>query len=180
MARINIDLHPITHITVDAIGQPGERVFYLQGRSPDQVITLLVEKFQIQTLALAIENLMVELEEKASDLAEATPEYDEDEMILEPPLDPLFRVGELSLGYDQEQDLLILIAKEVPTGLTESGDEENLSEVRFWCTRSQLWAMGRWGIELASRGRPVWPSTGEPILPPGEFSPKNNGHKTTP
>jgi uncharacterized repeat protein (TIGR03847 family) len=180
MARINIDLHPITHITVDAIGQPGERVFYLQGRSPDQVITLLVEKFQIQTLALAIENLMVELEEKASDLAEATPEYDEDEMVLEPPLDPLFRVGELSLGYDQEQDLLILIAKEVSTGLTESADEENLSEVRFWCTRSQLWAMGRWGIELASRGRPVWPSTGEPILPPGEFSPKNNGHKTTP
>jgi uncharacterized repeat protein (TIGR03847 family) len=180
MARINIDLHPITHITVDAIGQPGERVFYLQGRSPEQAITLLVEKFQIQTLALAVENLMVELEEKSPELAGASPVYDEDEMILEPPLDPLFRVGELSLGYDQEHDLLILIAKEVPTGMTESADEENLGEVRFWCTRSQLWAMGRWGIELASRGRPVWPSTGEPILPPGEFSPKNNGHKTTP
>lgn len=180
MSRINIDLHPITHITVDAIGQPGERVFYLQGRSPEQAITLLVEKFQIQTLALAVENLMVELEEKSPDIADASPVYDEEEMILEPPLDPLFRVGELSLGYDQEQDLLILIAKEVPTAMTESADEENLSEVRFWCTRSQLWAMGRWGIELASRGRPVWPSTGEPILPPGEFSPKNNGHKTTP
>jgi uncharacterized repeat protein (TIGR03847 family) len=180
MSRINIDVNPITHITVDAIGQPGERVFYLQGRSPDQVITLLVEKFQIQTLALAIENLMVELEEKAPDLAVASPKYDEDEMILEPPLDPLFRVGELSLGYEPEQDLLILIAKEVSTALSEADDEEDLSEVRFWCTRSQLWAMGRWGIELASRGRPVWPSTGEPILPPGEFSPKNNGHKTTP
>jgi uncharacterized repeat protein (TIGR03847 family) len=179
MSRIEIDINPVTHITVDAIGQPGERVFYLQGKSSNQVITLLVEKFQIQTLALAIENLMVELQEKAPDLADASPLYDEDEMILDPPLDPLFRVGELSLGYDQEHDLLILIAKEVPTGLGDVEDEE-LSEVRFWCTRSQLWAMGRWGIELASRGRPVWPSTGEPILPPGEFSPKNNGHKTTP
>lgn len=179
MSHIEIDLNPVTHITIDAIGQPGERVFYLQGKSADQVITLLVEKFQIQTLALAIENLMAELAENAPELADASPSYDEDEMILEPPLDPLFRVGELSLGYEQERDMLILIAKEVSAALTET-EEEDLSEVRFWCTRSQLWAMGRWSIELASRGRPVWPSTGEPILPPGEFSPKNNGHKTTP
>ncbi len=179
MSRISIDLNPVTHITVDAIGQPGERVFYLQGKSPDQVITLLIEKFQVQTLALAVENLMSELHEKAPHLPEASADYEEEDMILEPPLDPLFRVGELSLGYDPGQDLLILIAKEVALNMTDS-EESEPSEIRFWCTRSQLWAMSRWGIELASRGRPVWPSTGEPILPPGEFSPKNNGHKTTP
>lgn len=179
MSRISIDLNPVTHITVDAIGQPGERVFYLQGKSPNQVITLLVEKFQIQTLALAVENLMSELREKTPDITDASPDYNEEEMTLEPPLDPLYRVGELSLGYDPAQDLMILIAKEIPLDVSES-EEDSLSEVRFWCTRSQLWALGRWGIELASRGRPVWPSTGEPILPPGEFSPKNNGHKSTP
>jgi len=179
MSSINIDLKPVTHMTVDAIGQPGERVFYLQGKNADQVITLLVEKFQIQTLALAIENLMTELKSKMPDLLDASPDYDEDEMTLSPPLEPLFRVGELSLGYDPEQDFMVLIAKEIPIDLTEN-EEEPINEVRFWCTRSQLWALGRWGIELASRGRPVWPSTGEPILPPGEFSPKNNGHKTSP
>jgi len=179
MSRISMDLNPVSQITVDAIGQPGERIFYLQGRSSDQVITLLVEKFQIQTLALAIENLMSELREKTPTLPEASPDYIEEQMTLAPPLDPLFRVGELSLGYDPSQDLLILIAKEVPLDISDM-DAEALSEVRFWCTRSQLWAMARWSIELASRGRPVWPSTGEPILPPGEFSPKNNGHKTTP
>lgn len=100
-------------------------------------------------------------------------------MLLEPPLDPLFRVGELSLGYDPAQDLMVLIAREIQADDPDA-PEESLSVVRFWCTRSQLWALGRWGIELASRGRPIWPSTGEPILPPGEFSPKNNGHKTTP
>ncbi len=179
MSRINIDLNPITHITVDAIGQPGDRVFYLQGKNDRQAITLLVEKFQIQTLALAIENLMSELREKLPHISDASPNYDEEDMVLEPPLDPLFRVGELSLGYDTEQDLMILIAKEVSVDMPE-GDDDRLSEVRFWCSRSQIWSMGRWAIELASRGRPVWPSTGEPILPPGEFSPKNNGHKTTP
>lgn len=179
MSRIDIDLNPVTFITVDAIGKPGERVFYLQGKSRDQVVTLLVEKFQIQTLALAVENLMVELREKTPDLPEASPDYKEKAMTLSPPLDPLFRVGELSLGYDPEHDLMILIAKEINLDSPET-DEENQSVVRFWCTRSQLWALGRWGIELASRGRPVWPSTGEPILPPGDFSPKNNGHKTSP
>lgn len=179
MSSINIDLKPVSHVTVDAIGQPGERVFYLQGKNADQVVTLLVEKFQIQTLALAIENLMSELRSKMPDLLDASPDYDEDEMTLEFPLEPLFRVGELSLGYDPEQDFMVLIAKEIPLDLTET-EENPVSEVRFWCTRSQLWALSRWGIELASRGRPVWPSTGEPILPPGEFSPKNNGHKTSP
>lgn len=179
MPQTTIDLNPVTHITVDAIGQPGERVFYLQGKTSDQVITLLVEKFQIQTLALAIENLMSELREKTPNLPEASPDYEEEEMTLTPPLDPLYRVGELSLGYETSQDLMIIIAKKVPMEITGT-DEDEPSEVRFWCTRSQLWALGRWSIELASRGRPVWPSTGEPILPPGEFSPKNNGHKTTP
>ncbi len=32
MPHINLDLNPISHITVDAIGEPGERVFYLQGK----------------------------------------------------------------------------------------------------------------------------------------------------
>ena len=166
MSRINIDLNPITHITVDAIGQPGERVFYLQGRNATQEITLLVEKFQIQTLALAIENLMSELREKMPDLLDASPDYNEDEMLLEPPLDPLFRVGELSLGYDPAQDLMILIAKEVPVNLAEDDEtpEDSLSEIRFWCTRSQLWAMARWGIELSSRGRPVWPSDRKSVV----------------
>jgi uncharacterized repeat protein (TIGR03847 family) len=181
MAPTKIELNPTTHITFDAIGQPGERVFYLQGRNAENVVTLLVEKFQIQTLALAIENLMAELQEKLPEMLDASPNFKEEDMTLEPPLDPLFRVGELSLAYDMEKDLLILIAKEIPIGQAEEGEEEDsLSEVQFWCTRSQLWSLGRWGIELASRGRPVWPSTGEPILPPGEFSPKNNGHKTTP
>ena len=179
MSHIDIDLDPVTLLTVDAIGKPGERIFYLQGKGPNQTVTLLVEKFQVQTLALAIENLMSEIREKNPELLDASPNFLEDEMTLEPPLDPLFRVGELSLGYDTDKDLMVLIAKEIEVDDPETG-QEAASVVRFWVTRSQLWAMGRWGIELASRGRPVWPSTGEPILPPGEFSPKNNGHKTTP
>jgi len=47
MTKIDLDLNPTSFITVDAIGKPGERVFYLQGREGEQIITLLVEKIQI-------------------------------------------------------------------------------------------------------------------------------------
>ena len=72
---------------------------------------------------------MAELREKIPGILDASPTYKEEQMTLEPPLDPLFRVGELSLGYDPEQDLLILIAREIPTGFQE-GDEEEDEEKR--------------------------------------------------
>jgi hypothetical protein len=31
MAPKEIDLHPVSHITTDAIGPPGKRIFYIQG-----------------------------------------------------------------------------------------------------------------------------------------------------
>ena len=34
-------------------------------------------------------------------------------MHIHPPVDPLFRVGEIGLGYDAENDLLVLVVREV-------------------------------------------------------------------
>ena len=93
MPQMNFDMIDIEHITFDAVGEPGDRVFYLQAKNPEQVITLLVEKFQIQTLALAIENLMSELREKLPDILDASPSFNEEEMTLQPPFDPLFAWG---------------------------------------------------------------------------------------
>jgi len=53
---------------------------------------------------------MVELANKFPELPEAFPTFVEKEMRIKPPVDPIFRVGELSLGYDIEADLLVLIA----------------------------------------------------------------------
>jgi hypothetical protein len=43
-------------------------------------------------------------------LPQAAGEYIEDKMHIHPPVDPLFRVGEMGLGYDEENDFLILVA----------------------------------------------------------------------
>ena len=174
MARFELDVKPVTHITTDAIGKPGERVFYLQAATEDRVVTLLVEKIQIQSLAVGVEQFLTEVSQKYPDLPEATIDFIESRMHIEPPVDPLFRVGEMGLGYDSESDLMVLVAREA---LVEGEDNEEAGVVRFWCTRSQLRAMCHWGVELANRGRPICPQCGEPMEPEGHFCPKKNGHK---
>lgn len=174
MPGSEIDLRPTTHITTDAIGQPGKRVFYIQGWEGEHTVTLIVEKLQIQSLAVGLEQYLAEIYERFPGLEDASSEFVEEKMHIYPPVDPLFRAGELGLGYDPENDLLVLIAREL---VGDEGDSENARVVRYWCTRSQLRAMCRWGMEVASRGRPICPQCGQPEEPEGHFCPKKNGHK---
>ena len=174
MPPTQIDLDPVTHLTTDAIGKPGQRVFYIQGWQDDQIVSILVEKVQIQTLSIGVEQFFREIETRYPNLPKASSEYVESTMHILPPVDPLFRVGELSLDYDSERDKACLIAREITT--TPDTEEEG-SVVRFWCTRSQLFAMCAWGIEVANRGRSICPQCGEPMEPTGHFCPKKNGHK---
>lgn len=169
-----IELRPVNHITTDAIGQPGKRVFYIQAWQNQRTITLIVEKLQIQSLAVGVEQFLSEVREKFPHLVEASADFTEDKMRIHPPVDPLFRVGEMGLGYDVDSDLVVLVAREL---LTEDRDPEDGNVVRFWCTRAQIRALARWGIEVAARGRPVCPQCGEPMEPEGHFCPKKNGHK---
>jgi uncharacterized repeat protein (TIGR03847 family) len=174
MPAEEIDLQPVSHITTDAIGQPGKRVFYIQGWQNERTVTLIVEKIQIQSLAVGVEQFLADVQVKFPNLSEASADYTEEKMHIHPPVDPLFRVGEMGLGYDPENDLVVLAAREI---LVEGNDPEETSVVRFWCTRSQIRAMARWAVELASRGRPICPQCGEPMEPEGHFCPKKNGHK---
>jgi uncharacterized repeat protein (TIGR03847 family) len=176
MPRNEIDLNPVILITTDAIGKPGQRVFYIQARqSESQATTLILEKNQIQTLALGIEQFLAEVQQKYPDLVEASAEYDEDKMSITPPVDPLFRVGELGLAYDSDEDKIVLVAREI---LAEGLEPEEAGLVRFWCSRSQMRALASWGLDVVNRGRPICPQCSEPMDPDGHFCPKKNGHNT--
>lgn len=176
MPATEYNLKPVQRLTTGAIGPPGKRVFYLQARDADQLVTLIIEKQQVQLLAAKVEEFLAELDERLPDLPKASFEYEEEDMALEQPIDPAFRIGFLGLGYDDEDDLLVLVAREIET--SEGDDDDQISSVaRFWCTRSQLLTMCHWGIEVASRGRPICGNCGEPIDPEGHFCPKSNGHK---
>ncbi|MCJ7625419.1 MAG: DUF3090 domain-containing protein [Anaerolineaceae bacterium] len=172
MTENEIELNPVDHITTDAIGPPGQRVFYLQARQGKRIITILVEKFQVQSLALGAEKFLSDLLQSFSQLTRATFDYSDDEMQIKPPVDPIFRAGELGLSYDTERDLVILVIREI---IAEDQAEQDGMVVRLWCTRAQLRAMCSWGLEVANRGRPICPYCGEPEEPDGHFCPKKNG-----
>jgi len=79
----------------------------------------------------------------------------------------------LGLGYDADRDMVVLVAKEL---VPDSDKSETGRVVRYWCSRSQVRAMCHWGIDVASRGRPLCPQCGEPMEPGGHFCPKKNGN----
>ena len=160
---------PATVLRVNAIGSPGERTFFLQGGDADELVTLLVEKVQIQVMAVGAIRLIDDIEAGQVQGEKSHAEFDEAQMQLSLPVDPLFRVDEVALGYDQEKDLLLL-------QLTEEGTEIDRQQVMFWVTREQMRGLALWALVLANRGRP------DPLEPKktggNGFRHSNNGHKS--
>ena len=91
------------HFTVGAVGEPGQRVFYLQGRQTREVVTLKVEKGQISALADYVAGLLAKLPEAGT--------VSTDPALLEP-IEPMWAVGALGLGYDESSDRLVVVANE--------------------------------------------------------------------
>jgi uncharacterized repeat protein (TIGR03847 family) len=166
-------LDPVDHITVDAIGSPGNRVFYIEGRKDDEVISLIIEKVQLQSLIEGVDDFLEQIKEKFPDRPKLEVEFSEKEMQIQPPVDPKFRVGEMGLAFDSDRDIVNIIARE----MAFDGDEETGSIVRYGCTRQQLLALARWGAIVVERGRPICPQCLQPMEPEGHFCPKKNGHK---
>jgi uncharacterized repeat protein (TIGR03847 family) len=200
---VTIELDPVDRITADAVGEPGERTFFLQARRGDQLITLLVEKQQVQLLAASVVEILARIQQQTG---EGPPE---DTMALEEPLIPEWRAGRLSIGYEQERDLLVLEAvEELPAAEDEEDDEgaeseledvetvagddlEALAEaegeleageraarsVRFWATREQMLSLARHGAAVCAAGRPRCQLCGNPLDPEGHVCTALNGHR---
>ncbi len=168
-----IELDPADRITADAIGPPGERVFYVQARQGSKLVTIIVEKQQVQLLASSILEVLSRV-----DLETGTgPE--EEEMDLEEPVEPLWRGGRLSIGYQEERDLLLLEIEElVPEPDEGEGPIRESDHVRVWATREQMLSLSRHGNLVCERGRPACPFCGQPMDPGGHACPATNGHRT--
>ena len=174
------ELDPVTRLTADAVGEPGQRTFYLQAADArgDQV-TLLVEKEQVRRLAENLETWLPELAAgRPEDPVEAAA-AEAAELALAEPLEPDFRVGQLSLSYDAERDRVLVVATELQV---EDEDDDPLDaleplEVRLTVTRAQLRVLARHGAQVVARGRPLCPLCGNPLDPTGHICPALNGHR---
>jgi len=170
-SQFTFDFNPVSAIVADAVGRPGQRTFFLQARQGADLATLVMEKEQVAALATSILQLLEELEKERADL----PTAEEQTAVpnLREPLEPAFRVGQLGLGYDEKQDLMVLIAQAVPVAEEEDSSDP---KARFYATRAQMRSLSEHALQVVAAGRPDCPLCGRPIEPDGHFCPRTNGH----
>ncbi|NLE43207.1 MAG: DUF3090 family protein [Chloroflexi bacterium] len=156
--------HP-DFVTIDTIGLPGQRTFYLQATQGDVLVTVLIEKEHAAAFAVTAHAMLDEI-------GRPPMEPSADSMGLIQPVEALFRARQISLGYDQVRDRLVIVAEGFPS------KEELPFEVRIWITREQTAALARQSASAVEAGRPTCPLCNEVILP-GEphICVRGNGRK---
>src|SRR5688572_7210232 len=102
------DLRRVSHITAAAVGQPGQRVFYLQAQKGSDLVSMIAEKEYIRALCLRVDELLDELEKRGLTRPDPSEEPTPAELMLRGPLESLFRIGQLSLAYAPESDLFVI------------------------------------------------------------------------
>ena len=172
-----MELERVEKVTAGAVGEPGQRTFYLQAREGERTVTIMVEKEQVELLATSILEILATV---GRETGEGPPE---EALELEPPLEPLWRAGRLSIGYVEDRDLMLLELEELverDEDEADEPDEPDLPEparVRLWATREQMLALSRHGAAVVARGRPRCRFCGNPIDPTGHMCPAMNGHR---
>ncbi len=149
-------------LTTGAIGLPGQRVFYLQARQGENVVSLRLEKTQVAALVTYLDAMLADLPS-----ADALPT---DLELLEPVVAE-WVVGSLGVSYDEDADRIVLLAEE----LVDEG--EDAASARITATRAQIAALARHGAEVVAAGRPPCPLCGQPLDPEGHMCVRLNGHR---
>jgi uncharacterized repeat protein (TIGR03847 family) len=165
----DLELDPVEWITAGAVGEPGQRTFFVQAGASGETVALLVEKEQVRLLAQLAQQLLHRVG------VTVTPDdLDEESQRLREPIEALWRAGALGLGMDEQGERFLLEAEE----LVEDDEVEVLAATaRFWMTREQLVAMAAYAAYAVEAGaRPTCKLCGRPLDPEGHVCPALNGH----
>jgi uncharacterized repeat protein (TIGR03847 family) len=164
------ELDPVDRIAVAAVGQPGQRQFFLLAAGSGRQLTLACEKAQIQALLVRLNQMMETQGIEAADHPAAS-------SFLEPG-DPEWRVGEMGLGYHEARQKFVLVASQAVAG--EEGPAEapagdDVASVRFWLSHAQVSAFAKQAETVLTAGRQLCPRCGLPMDPAGHPCPVSNG-----
>jgi uncharacterized repeat protein (TIGR03847 family) len=167
MPDSEIILDPVDFVTIGTVGPKGRRLFHLQAAQGERLISLILEKEQARALAEALQELLDDLNEKHP----AQPEQDVNsahwDMSLRDPIEPLFRVSQMGLGYDEERDKVMLVAQELVNIEADEVDTDLDAPapqlVRMWGSREQMRALSEHTRTIVKQGRPDAKSNGHII-----------------
>ena len=192
-----IEFDPVDSIGAGAIGEPGQRAFYIQAEKDGQVLSVLVEKQQVAMLAERVQMLLDQVETQFPEAGTGVPAPlapDAGQLRGDPV--PLFRAVAIGIGFDASRQLIVLELHERPLGDDEEDDEDGDDDdengdvddtpalvgedegylARLYLTADQARAMATRGSAAVESGRPPCPLCGGPLDPSGHICPRLNGH----
>ena len=164
----SFELDPVDWITAGALGEPGERTFYLQATQSEGLVALVVEKPQVQHLAQVAQELLARV-----DVVVTPDDLDTNEQQLREPVVPAWRAGSLAVGMDEDGERFLLEAHE----LTDDDDNDQ-GVARFWMGREHLVGMAAYAAFVVEAGaRPTCELCDRPTETDGSHvCPVLNGH----
>ena len=169
-----------------AVGEPGERTFFLQAVQGRKVTSVMLEQEQVAVLADRVLAIIDEVERRGLAAIDSGPAGVIDERPLEQPLLEEFRVGTLVIAWDEDVDRLIVEARSMTfdAGAGESAlrdddepDEDDIPDdapigpdvLRVRLTPYMAQQFARRANSVVAGGRPVCPFCGEVLERTGHF-----------
>ena len=186
MPRRRYIFDPPERFIAGTIGDPGNRTFFLQARDGARITSVALEKVQVAVLAQRLTELLDELERRDIAGADADQPLDSALPVLDEPINEAFRVGTLSMGWDTQDELVLVEARvllaveedeEAPEVEEEFDDEDedgpDFLRVRLTALAARAFVVQ--ALRLISAGRPPCPLCGQPLDPQGHLCPRRNG-----
>jgi uncharacterized repeat protein (TIGR03847 family) len=164
MASRSFELESVEMIAAAAVGEPGQRHFFLLAREGSEAMTLACEKFHLQGLLTRARQLL-EAQELPAD-AKVVPSAGSPAVG-----EPDWAIGELGLGYHESKQKFVIVAREVE----EEGSEP--ATARLWISPEQVRAFTEQADAVLAGGRPTCQFCGLPIDPSGHPCPAANGSR---
>jgi uncharacterized repeat protein (TIGR03847 family) len=178
VTRQLFDFEDPERFVVGTVGMPGERTFFLQARTGNRVVSVVLEKQQVAALADRMEQILSVVHGTNMPVPSVV-----DDKPLELPIFEEFRVGTMALGWDDDVKKMVIEAyavteEEVP----EMGedDEEGVDTLRVRLTSDQVRAFMQRARTMVASGRPACPFCSQPLDPNGHVCPRANGYRRQP
>ena len=166
--------HVFTHpdrCVAGTIGEPGERAFFIQARNRGRVISVALEKAQVQAIANRLELIVAEV--KKSNPLISIESVPQDDAPLETPVDEEFQVGAISLAWNEIDKLISFELYELEDD--ENDEEGQVLEINF--SLGMAIAFVQRSKALVNAGRLPCPFCAIPIDPRGHLCPRANGYR---
>ncbi|MGU3294597.1 DUF3090 domain-containing protein [Williamsia sp. M5A3_1d] len=164
------------------VGVPGDRTFYLQATHEARVVSVMLEKQQVQILADRIGALLEEINRRFGTPLPPESDHIADLSPLIMPVDAEFRVGTMGLGWDAESEavvveLLAITEGEFDESVVLDDTDEGPDAVRVFLSTAAAREFAARSTRVISAGREPCPLCGLPLDPTGHMCVRTNGYK---